>query len=197
MSGASLDLQLASRLRPHLAPGETLVWVGAPAPGRYLRGNGLNVVGGLVIGWFALGFLTPALTGPDALSRLAAAFFGLSAAAASLYLLGWAAIAFLRGQRMVYGVSDARVLLLHDGRPTRLFAYGPAQLGPLLAEARGDGAGDLYFADDPAAAPLMPPADLFGRPAPTARVGFVGIAASERARVAIAALGESDRPATG
>ncbi len=194
MNGPSLDMQLAARLRPHLAPAETLVWVGAPSPGRYLRGSGLNVVGGLLIGWLALGLLAQALGEADALGRLAAAFFGLNAGGASLYLLGRAGLAFLRGQCMVYGVTDARALLLYDGRPQRLFAYGPAQLGAPAAARAGSGTFDVFFADDPAAVPFMAPTGVFGRPAPEARVGFLGIPANDRARAALDALGTGERP---
>lgn len=197
MSGPNLDLQSATRLRAHLLPNETLMWVGAPTAGRYLRGNGLNVIGGLVIGWFALGFLDPALTGGDALGRLAAAFFGLNAAGASGYLLGRAALAFLRGQCMIYGVTDARALLLYDGRPQRLFAYGPAQLGAVVEATHGDGTSDVFFADDPGAAWLMAPSGLFGQPAPATRVGFVGIPTGGRALAALGALVPRERASAG
>jgi hypothetical protein len=134
------DLNL---LRPYLMPGERLAWAGRPRRGIYLRLADLALLP-LSLVWGAAAF-SLALPGGwvDGLSfeagAVAALLFGV-------YLVGGRFLheAWLR-RRLVYGVTDRRILILRTGRWPSLRSLEIQWLPVFEYEEHRDGRGTLRF----------------------------------------------------
>lgn len=142
--GSVIRSEHSAALRPRLLPGERLLWAGQPRRGLRLRAADLYLIPfsllwcGFVIVWLHGGraagaerlFLAPGII------MLAA---GVYAVAGRFLWDAW-----LRS-RLVYGVTDRRVLMLRTGAFPRLRALDLRYLPTLELEERRGGNGSIAF----------------------------------------------------
>ncbi|MEB3197499.1 MAG: hypothetical protein VKP62_09880 [Candidatus Sericytochromatia bacterium] len=128
-------------LNDHLEPGESLVWSGAPPIAPFVGASGcfpiaalpFIVVGPLLMGWL-----------------------GLLPVAFGLYAIAYPFLQWRRASRLVYGVTNRRVLIIRRGRPELVLAFGPAELGQVSEVPHDAKSLHLYFAVGPHAREVMP-----------------------------------------
>jgi|GEM_PF-3637757 len=140
-----MDPIAVQALRPHLRPRERLLWAGRPAPVPYAwSGQILNVVVGITILFSALVTLAyGVLTMPPTVALLV----GLVAVAVGAGAITGIAMPLQRLREapgIVYGVTDARALILYPGR-AGLRSFKPDSFTRLRTRPGLGGATNLWF----------------------------------------------------
>lgn len=131
-------------LRPWLLPGERLVWTGQPRAGLRLRAADLYLVPFSLL-W--CGFVLFWLRGADeAGADLLFLAPGIAFLAAGVYMLAGRFIwdAWLRS-RLIYALTDRRVMMLRTGRFARFRAIDLRYLPTLELDDRHGGRGSIAF----------------------------------------------------
>jgi hypothetical protein len=136
-------------LRPFLLPGERLVWSGRPQQGLIFELSDLLFVPASIAAGATLGWLAREQSGGDMLALIphALALLGLLYTAVGRFLHeAWAR------RRLLYAVTNQRVLTLHGGR--RLESHDLAWL-PMLELEQQERSGTITIEDPPEPAGLF------------------------------------------
>ena len=142
----------ATALRSYLLPGEHILWTGRPIQGIVLTASDAFLIpfsllwGGFAIFWNVAVWNVPN-SGPDLLFQL----FGLPFLIAAVYILVGRFVhdAALR-KKLIYAVTDQRVLVLKASRSAKLTSMDLRALPALeLEEDRGGGGTISFDANSP------------------------------------------------
>ena len=133
--------------RALLAPGETLVWAERPDAQVLARSKLPQVIRGglglvLIAGFFWVSFL------PNWPQGLAGVLLGLFVALGVVYcgwLLAAPAVARAAAGRMLYAVTDRRVVIQESWPLARLRSFAPADLDAPLVSPAAPGLGSVVF----------------------------------------------------
>ena len=178
-------------LAPHLRPGETLLWEGAPLPGFHQPGKSLVLmVFGLPflaagIGVFGYGlhrFLTAQTTSEAGLAIFVTAFALPFKAIGGFLFFGPLHEALIAPHRMRYALTSRAAYICGTTLSRKLSVYPITPTTPLELE-KGKGADSVWFHARPVSGVDGPA---------TAHVGFRNIAEGERVFHLIRGLQESD-----
>jgi hypothetical protein len=151
---------LDARVRSELAPGERLLWVGQPRPGRFARSAIPIALFGIPFTAFALFWIAMASgmlvggfrggnNGPGGFGALFACFplFGVPFLLVGLGMLTSPYWLRRLARRTCYALTDRRAILWQAGwlGGVEVRSYGPADLTKLRRTEYADGGGDLVF----------------------------------------------------
>ena len=143
------ELNINERIRPFLLAGERIVWSGQPQQGLALSGKDALLIpfsllwGGFAIFWNAMvRTMHPDGPGPDLFFRL----WGLPFLVAGLYIMVgrfWHDAAIRK--RLVYAVTNERVLVVRGWNPAKLISLDIRRLPRLELTEHRDGSGTIAF----------------------------------------------------
>ncbi len=139
---------LLVRVAAQLPPGEQTIWVGRPAPGRFIRRFGAELVL-FVILWIL--FATFWLAGALGRFRSGTGFTSESVVIPLILVITFLCAPLLRRWRKArgttYAITDRRALILEGGKWERisLREFAPRMLPGLRRIQNRDGSGDLIF----------------------------------------------------
>jgi hypothetical protein len=153
---SSLPPELEDRVRAELRPGEMLLWVGQPRPGRFLLLTLPIVLFGIPwtafsVFWMVMAsgmlFGGPPNGGGFQLFFLLFPLWGVPFVLIGLGMLSAPYWAWRHAKQTCYAVTDQRVLILEGGLfgKTTIRSYGPGALGKMHRTEQSDGSGDLIF----------------------------------------------------
>lgn len=141
-----VDPALGMALRPELQPNEQLRWARQPAAGRYARSKSVLVV---AMGIF---FVVFANFWIGVVQAVGIGFgygffwmFGLPFLVIGLCLVFSPVYRYVKARRMIYAVTDQRVLTLSRFPSYRVQSFERGQLGRLDKKVGRGGVGDLIF----------------------------------------------------
>lgn len=132
-------------LRPHLRPGERVLWNGRPAAAPLARSYrkyswvGLHL---FMIPFFILFMMYDTIGSPEDILQLPARYLIISAIGAVLMI--WPRWKARRVSGMAYAVTDSRIVIA-EGNNAR--SFGPERLSVILRRDRDNGRGDLTFGE--------------------------------------------------
>jgi hypothetical protein len=136
-------------LRPYLFAGESLLWSGQPVQGIAFRAIDFLLIpfslfwGGFVILWnITVWFIPTTDGGPGWFFRI----WGLPFLVAGIYFIFGRFLhdALIR-RRLVYGVSNERVILLRDAKASKIDSLEIRHLPSLQLSENADGTGTIDF----------------------------------------------------
>ncbi len=150
---STLPHDLEEQIQAELEPGEKLIWVGQPRPGRLMAAALPTFLFGLLFTAFSVFWLYGASGGfgPPRGRRMPMgglfALFGLPFVFVGLGMVATPFIAGRNARKTCYALTNRRAILweatLLSG--VRVRSYRPDQLQSLARHQRGDGSGDLIF----------------------------------------------------
>jgi hypothetical protein len=151
---ARMDQALRTRVEMELQPGERIVWMDQPIPGRMARGSWALVVFG--IPWTAFAVFWTAMAAKGVSSEKGAGpfilfpLFGVPFILIGLGMLTSPYWARRRATRVAYVVTDRRAIILQGGwrGSMSIRSFEPAALTDLNRTQHADGSGDLVFTHD-------------------------------------------------
>ena len=172
-----------AQVEAHLRPGETVLWSGRPAPGRFARrGAAGAVAGGVLVG--ALGTIWATLSWRmlDGLPGIALAIFASIFVLVGLRLAATPLRRYRRAAATAYAVTDRRALIVGRCAPGGVLAITPDEFTPVTVQRHGDGTASVLFHETTTSSANAPgrlggPATIVHRHTPD---GFIGIADADQ-----------------
>jgi hypothetical protein len=142
-------------VQSELQPGESLQWSGTADPSRAAWSALPAAVFGIPFAGFALFWITTAYRGTHAMSRSSAnrvagvfsffPLFGLPFLLVGLGIVCAPLLAYFKGQKTAYAVTDKRVLVITGGRTRTVRSCTPADIVSVDHRERADGTGDVII----------------------------------------------------
>lgn len=154
MAAAPVSLDARDRIADVLEPAETLLWSASPIPARFavsFKARASAIVGGVAFLASAAMFglvlsgAPPESRFDSILPLLAPLLMALAMALAPLW-------AYLYAGRLLYAITDRRVVVVREGRVRRLRSYPLSGIALTDLKVRADGTGDVLFQLAPNAA---------------------------------------------
>ena len=151
---AQLATELQALVQAELRSGESIVWLGQPNPSlsarRALPKVWLGIIWFVFCGFGALGIFTDPRHGNIKVPLAFVAVFvmqvcSLLLLASSAYMISYPYWAMRRARRIVYVITDRRVIQIESRRHLTVNSYLPAQLLKLERRESKDGSGDVIF----------------------------------------------------
>lgn len=156
--------KIRQALKAELKQGEKIKWLGSPIPAGYaLRAVPLTILGIIITVFFifwmgnAVDFKVPDLSDAFALFSLIFLLFGIPGLFLGIALLGSPIWLFTKADLIAYVITDQWAIIL-DGTlgEVRIRSFYPHHFEKNTLKAKGDGSGDLIFAEE------TPPAQSSG-----------------------------------
>jgi len=142
---STLDVSCGELVRAEMQPGEQLLWAGRPGAAALVRSRQSFLWGGLLVLAFSvfweMGAWFEQVASPRPLFLLWGVPFILCGAGLALY----APASFWLARRMVYAVTDQRLIILHGFPHLRTESFWPADINILTVTERTDGRGGIIF----------------------------------------------------
>ena len=142
-------------VQSELEPGESLEWSGMADPARAALSALPTLIVGLPFAGFALFWMTVAYRGTHAMSKssstpVAGVFsffplFGLPFLRIGLGIVFAPLLAYQKGLKTAYAVTDKRVLVITDGRTRTVRSCTPADISSVDHRERAGGRGDVII----------------------------------------------------
>lgn len=143
-------------VQSELQPGESLQWTGTADAGRSALSALPATLFGIPFAGFAIFWMTAAFRGTHAMSKSASAnpvagvfsffpLFGLPFLLIGLGIVFAPLLAYFKGLKTVYAVTDKRVLVITDGRTRTVRSCTPADIISVDHRERAGGTGDVII----------------------------------------------------
>jgi len=139
------DISARDMARAELQRGERLLWASRPSPVALAASRRGYLWGGLIFFWFSVLWEAGVLCTADTDSKPLFLLWGIPFIFVGAGLTLYAPVSLWLAHRMVYAVTDRRLLILHHVPRRCVESFWPADIHMLAVTERANGRGDIRF----------------------------------------------------